>query len=341
MRAYYKKHRLLFKSPSGTSRGVLTYKDSWFLLLEEGGETGVGECSLIAGLSPDPPAQMESTLDSLCKALESQSALPDLNGWPAVQMALETALRSLQSKDGFSLFPSDFVKGTKQIPINGLVWMGDFEFMSKQIKELISRGFDCIKIKIGALDFNTELKLLAQLRKEFSASEISIRVDANGAFKPTEALEKLKQLSAYEIHSIEQPIAVNQRSAMADLCLKSPLPIALDEELIGIYTGDEKLKLISEIKPHYLILKPSLLGGFAPSEEWIQLAEKEGVDWWVTSALESNVGLNAIAQWTYSLGVTLPQGLGTGSLFTNNIPSPLRIEKGCLGIDNSIPWGLI
>jgi L-alanine-DL-glutamate epimerase-like enolase superfamily enzyme len=196
-------------------------------------------------------------------------------------------------------------------------------------------------MKIGALDFESELKLLAQLRKEYKESEITIRVDANGAFKPTEALEKLKRLSAYQVHSIEQPIAVNQWASMAELCLKTPLPIALDEELIGPYNAIEKQNLISQIKPQYLILKPSLLGGFQQSEAWIDAAQKAGIDWWVTSALESNIGLNAIAQWTYSLEVSLPQGLGTGSLFTNNIESPLIIEKGCLGIDNSITWSSI
>lgn len=341
MQATFKKHRLEFKRPSGTSRGVLRSKDSWFLVLKDEGKTAIGECSLLEGLSPDDPLQIESLLKLLCTALEKGTELPDLSMWPAVQMGLETALLSLKSADGFILFPSEFTRGTEQIPINGLVWMGDFDFMNEQIKDLLKRGFGCIKMKIGALDFESELKLLAQLRKEYKESDITIRVDANGAFKPTEALEKLKRLSAYQVHSIEQPIAVNQWASMAELCSKTPLPIALDEELIGPYNAIEKQNLISQIKPQYLILKPSLLGGFQQSEAWIDAAQKAGIDWWVTSALESNIGLNAIAQWTYSLGVSLPQGLGTGSLFTNNIESPLIIEKGCLGIDNSITWSSI
>ena len=219
--------------------------------------------------------------------------------------------------------------------------MGDFAYMNAQIKDLLKRGFGCIKMKIGAIDFESELKLLAQVRNEYKENEITIRVDANGAFKPTEALEKLKRISDYQVHSIEQPIAVNQWMSMAELCLKTPLPIALDEELIGPHNAIEKQNLISQIKPQYLILKPSLLGGFQQSKAWIDIAQKSGIDWWVTSALESNIGLNAIAQWTYSLGVSLPQGLGTGSLFTNNIESPLIIEKGCLGMDNSITWASI
>ena len=341
MKASFKKYRLEFKRPSGTSRGILTTKDSWFLILEEEGKNGIGECSLIEGLSQDNANQIESILFQLCDALEANEELPNLNHWPAVQMGLETAMLSLRSKNPFSLFPSAFTKGEKQIPINGLVWMGDYEFMRAQIDQLLTTGFDCIKLKIGALDFDSELDLLARIRGSYSESDINLRVDANGAFKPDDALEKLKRLSDYQIHSIEQPIAVNQWETMAKLCQDTPLPIALDEELIGHYETSEKHEVLRQINPHYVILKPSLLGGFAHSEQWIDLAEKLGIGWWVTSALESNIGLNAIAQWAYQLKVTIPQGLGTGSLFVNNIDCPLFIEKGCLGMDNSIPWDTI
>lgn len=341
MQARFKKHRLEFKRPSGTSRGILTSKDSWFIILNKEDKQGVGECSLLEGLSPDDPNQIESLLEDLCNALETRGELPDLTGWPAVRMGLESALLSLQSEKPFSIFPSSFTKGEKQIPINGLVWMGDFDFMNTQIQYLLDSGFNCIKLKIGAIDFYSELKLLSQIRKIYNENEISIRVDANGAFKANEALEKLKQLSDYHVHSIEQPIGVGQWESMADLCRKSPIPIALDEELIGVYNLAEKQNLIDQLKPQYLILKPSLLGGFLDSEEWIKAAENAAVRWWVTSALESNIGLNAIAQWTYQLGVSMPQGLGTGSLFVNNISCPLFIENGCLGIDNSLPWDSI
>lgn len=341
MRAFFKKHRLEFKQPSGTSRGVLTTKDSWFLIVKKDGKTGIGECSIIEGLSPDAPDQIEFLLSHLCQALETNSELPDLTSWPAVRMGLEMALRSLHSESTFSLFPSPFARGKKQLPINGLVWMGDFEFMNTQIRYLLDSGFDCIKLKIGAIDFESELKLLNQIRKVYSENEITLRVDANGAFKPDEALEKLKRLSDFQVHSIEQPIGVKQWEDMAHLCEQSPVAIALDEELIGTYSQSEKQNLIDQINPQYLVLKPSLLGGFTAAEEWIQIAQKSKIGWWVTSALESNIGLNAIAQWTYQLGVSMPQGLGTGSLFVNNISSPLYIEKGCLGIDNSLPWDSI
>jgi L-alanine-DL-glutamate epimerase-like enolase superfamily enzyme len=219
--------------------------------------------------------------------------------------------------------------------------MGSFDDMSQQIKTLLEKGFDCIKLKIGAIHFEEELKLLAQIRKEFNASEVIIRVDANGAFSPANALEQLKRLSDYELHSIEQPLAVNQWEALNDLCEKSPLPIALDEELIGRFTEKECLTLLQTIQPAYIILKPSLLGGFQASEQWIKWAESQKIGWWVTSALESNVGLNAIAQWTYTQKYLGHQGLGTGSLFTNNIDSPLVIKKGCLWVDNLIPWSQI
>lgn len=341
MQALFKKHRLYFKRPSGTSRGILTYKDSWFLVLHAHGNTGIGECSILEGLSPDDPQRIEAVLSSLCSALEAGNTLPDLTVWPAIQMGLETALCSLEGTHSFSLYPSKFTQGKGAIPINGLVWMGTFESMNTQIRNLLKAGYNCIKLKIGALDFERELDLLAQLRKEFTEKEVILRVDANGAFQPDEALEKLKRLSEFEVHSIEQPIGINQWQKMADLCSKTPVPIALDEELIGPHTAESKQQLLEEIKPQFIILKPSLLGGFKEADQWIQYADNLAIGWWITSALESNIGLNAIAQWTYLKEVSGHQGLGTGSLFTNNISSPLRIKKGCLMLDNSLHWEVV
>jgi len=338
MKVSLKKRHFQFKRPSGTSRGILTEKTSWFIVLEEASQTGIGECSLLPGLSPDDRPEFESTLKLVAHALSKRESLPDLTTWPAIAMGVETALRSLKCSDTYTLFPSDFTSGITTLPINGLVWMGDFDFMKTQIDSLLEAGYDCIKLKIGALNFQQELELLQYIRNRYDAKTIQIRVDANGAFSSQQALNKLNQLSAFELHSIEQPIAPGQWEAMAELCQKSPLPIALDEELIGVYSAKDKQKMLSTVKPHYLILKPSLLGGFSAAEEWITCAESQQIGWWVTSALESNLGLNALAQWTYSLGVNMPQGLGTGSLYVDNIQGPLYIDKGCLGLSKSIPW---
>ncbi|MDO4230146.1 MAG: o-succinylbenzoate synthase, partial [Capnocytophaga sp.] len=246
----------------------------------------------------------------------------------------EQAFTSLESDNWYNLFPSDFTAGKDKIPINGLIWMGTPDFMKAQIKEKIAQGFNCIKMKIGAIDFQQEYQILKNLRNEFSAKDIEIRVDANGAFLPKNALEKIKQLSDLELHSIEQPIKAGQHEAMANLCEQTPLPIALDEELIGIFDHTMKTAVLEQIKPQYIILKPSLIGGYKNSEEWIYLAEKQQIGWWITSALESNIGLNAIAQWTYTLKNPMPQGLGTGALYTNNIPSSLFVENGFLCYNN-------
>ncbi|VAV83906.1 O-succinylbenzoate synthase, partial [hydrothermal vent metagenome] len=258
--------------------------------------------------------------------------------FPAIQFGLEMAFLSLKSQDKFTLFPSKFTEGKDTIPINGLVWMGDKQFMAQQIKEKIENGFRCIKMKIGSIDFKTEVELLRSIRQEFSVNDIELRVDANGAFSPNEALEKLKTLSEFDLHSIEQPIKQGQFEAMASLCEQTPLPIALDEELIGVFDITKKEELLHNINPQYIILKPSLIGGFKGSNEWIKSAEQQNIKWWITSALESNVGLNAIAQWTYTLGNKMPQGLGTGSLFTNNFLSPLIVENGTLRHEQNQQW---
>ncbi len=322
--------------PSGTSRGILREKDSWFIKLEYDGKIGIGECSIINGLSIENSDIVFKNLEKLQHVnIHSLSPLNQYKETPAVRFALEMAMKSLASYHPHILYPSEFTKLQKGIPINGLVWMGEKQFMFDQIAEKIDSGFSCIKIKIAAIDFNDEIGLLKYIRQQFTPSEIEIRVDANGGFSTVEALEKLKVLSDYNLHSIEQPIGVSQHEEMASLCMHSPLHIALDEELIGIHDVNQKEKLLSTIKPHYIILKPSLIGGFDSSEEWISVANNLNIGWWVTSALESNVGLNAIAQWTATLESDMYQGLGTGQLFTNNIDSPLYIKEGQLFHSNA------
>jgi o-succinylbenzoate synthase len=342
MKATYFKHQLQFKRPSGTSRGVLTYKETWFIQLENTTRQGIGECGMFKGLSIDDRQDFEAKLAWTCEHiyLGLDVLLAELTEFPSIQFGLEMAFLSVSHQNQFELFPSDFTKGKDSIPINGLIWMGDPAFMKQQINAKLAAGFSCIKLKIGAIDFDKELELMRSIRQEFDADTIEIRVDANGAFKPNEALEKLKRLSDYNLHSIEQPIRQGQVDDMAQLCSETPLPIALDEELIGVFSVTEKQFLLQTIKPQYIILKPTLVGGFKGSQEWITLAESNQIGWWVTSALESNIGLNAIAQWTYTLESPLPQGLGTGGLFTNNIQSPLVVDSGQLIYDLKTKWNL-
>ncbi len=340
MKAYCKKYTLNFKAPSGTSRGVLNQKETWFLIIEENGKYGIGECGLFKGLSFDDVPEYEEKLKWVCTNIHlgKDELWSQLMVFPSIQFGLEQAFISLQSKTPFILFPSDFTEKEDSIPINGLVWMGDEIFMLNQIQQKLEEGYKCIKMKIGAIDFKTEISLLSSIRKKYTKEEIELRVDANGAFKQGEALEKLKILSNYDIHSIEQPIKPGNVIEMKKISTKSPLPIALDEELIGVFDVTEKEKLLQTIQPQYIILKPSLVGGYKGSEEWITLAKKYNIGWWITSALESNIGLNAIAQWTFTLKNNLPQGLGTGGLYTNNFDSPLFIEKGRIYYKNNKNW---
>ncbi|MEZ5197588.1 MAG: o-succinylbenzoate synthase [Bacteroidales bacterium] len=342
---------LNFKQPGGTSRGVLTHKDSWFIFVCDDTHPktiGIGESGLLKGLSMDDHTGYEAKISEVCNNIQSHKdyLTSELLDFPSIRFGLEMALMDLGvvgetgNPGKRLLFPSGFTCGDDSIPINGLVWMGTFDFMKKQIHEKIESGFNCIKLKIGAIDFNKEIELIKSIRKEFSVSDMEIRVDANGAFSSDEALDKLKQLSDLDLHSIEQPVRQGQWETMAKLCEKTPLPIALDEELIGINRIDKKAKLLEIIKPQYIILKPSLIGGFKASEEWIELAGKNNVGWWITSALESNIGLNAIAQWTYTLNNPMPQGLGTGQLYANNFDSPLEIDKGKLYFNPSNNWHL-
>ena len=340
IKATHKKYVLNFKNPSGTSRGILSTKETWFIILEGNGKTGIGETGLFRGLSIDDTPNYEVKLSWACQNINLglEALLKECCAFPSIQFGLEQAFLSLKSENRFELFPSQFTKGEQSIPINGLIWMGEKAFMKNQIKEKLTAGFSCIKMKIGAIDFDAEIELLKSIRKEFSSKEIELRVDANGAFNPKSALEKLQRLSALEIHSIEQPIKQGQVYEMAELCSKTPLPIALDEELIGVFSNEEKQQLLATIKPQYIILKPSLIGGFAGSKEWIKFAEQNKCGWWITSALESNIGLSAIAQFTHTLQSSLPQGLGTGSLFTNNFTSPLEVKNGTLRYNPAVNW---
>jgi len=328
MEARFYKKTFHFKRPSGTSRGVLTEKHAWFIEvweLEKPEIIGVGECSVIPGLSPDFKdfGSYEVKLTEICADLTQ-----DLSEWPSIKFGVETALLDLKNGGKGIIFANKFSKGEKHIPINGLIWMGDEAFMREQIQEKLSQGFTTLKMKIGAIDFDSEFKLLKSIRDVYSADEITLRVDANGGFSPEDALEKLHQLAELDIHSIEQPILAGQWDAMHNLCKQTPLDIALDEELIGINALVEKKKLLKTIQPQYIILKPSLHGGISGSREWIQLAEEYNISWWMTSALESNIGLNAICQFTAEFDNNLPQGLGTGSLYTDNIASALTVENG-------------
>ncbi len=340
--ASYKKHILNFKRPSGTSRGVLKTKETWFIKLEKENAVGYGECGILRTLSVDDVPGYEEKLKWACENIDLglDVLYQELMKFPSIQFGLEQAFLSLNSQDSFKLFPSEFTNNNVGITINGLVWMGDKAFMKQQIQDKISQGFSCIKLKIGAIDFETELDLLKAIRKEYTQQDIELRVDANGAFTPEEALEKLKILSELNLHSIEQPIAVKQFDQMAMLCEQSPLAIALDEELIGVFSSEAKEKILQTIQPQYIILKPSLIGGFKSSLEWIALAKKQNTKYWITSALESNIGLNAIAQFTHTLQTTMPQGLGTGGLYTNNIESPLQIKSGKLHYNNALKWQL-
>ncbi|WP_186826830.1 o-succinylbenzoate synthase [Seonamhaeicola algicola] len=342
MKASYQQYILNFKHASGTSRGILKTKETWFIILTSEEKKGIGECGLFRGLSIDDRPDYEEKLKWVCNNihLELPKLLEALTEFPSIQFGLEMAFLSLQASDSFTLFPSKFTQNQASININGLIWMGSETFMKQQIEAKIKAGFTCIKMKIGAIDFDVECKLLKSIRTSFSANDIELRVDANGAFSPGEALEKLQILSNFNLHSIEQPIKQGQIEAMAQLCSVTPLPIALDEELIGVFSVTKKEALIQTIQPQYIILKPSLVGGFSGSDAWIHAAEKQNVGWWITSALESNIGLNAIAQYTFNKQSALPQGLGTGGLFTNNFSSPLQVKNGTLQYNKNTTWNL-
>ncbi|MEY3237549.1 MAG: hypothetical protein RI883_1650 [Bacteroidota bacterium] len=335
MKATFTKLELHFKRPVGTSRGIMDIKNSWILKLTEGGITGIGEISIIEGLSPDfeNSESFEKKIQEACEELEHgtwsvEHGLSTVKSFPSIKFGVETALLDLQNGGIGILFDNDFTHGKRMLPINGLIWMGDESFMNEQIEQKLKEGFSTLKMKIGAIDFETELKLLQSIRNRYSKNEITLRVDANGSFTPHQAESVLKQLAELDIHSIEQPIQAGQWIEMKKLCADTPTPIALDEELIGIEDLSNKIELLETIRPQYIILKPSLHGGISGTQEWIQLAEERTIPWWLTSALESNIGLNAICQLAGEYNNVLPQGLGTGSLYTNNVESDLVVENG-------------
>lgn len=384
-KAEYTKHTLHFKFNARTSRSVLKCRDTFFIRIIDTNDpqiVGIGECGPLIGLSIDDIPDFEDILTNVCdnigylpqidkpsqieqvinyldsKIHNRQSSIVNrqLEDYPSIKFGIETAFLDLLNGGKRMIFNTPFSRGEKAISINGLIWMGDKDFMRRQIREKTEQGFNCIKIKIGALDFRQECELLKDIRRDYSSKEIILRVDANGAFSNDQALERLNTLSEYDLHSIEQPInKANSKSEirnskykirntkwenMAMLCADTPVPIALDEELIGVHDQEIKKMMLETIMPQYIVLKPTLLGGFQSTKEWIKIAEKLGIGWWITSALESNIGLNAISQFTGTFDIKNHQGLGTGQLYHNNIPSPLKIDKGCLYLDKNLDWDI-
>lgn len=338
LKVQIKPYTLQFKRPAGTSRGVYTDHKIWYVIVsssESPQQWGIGECAPLFDLSCDYDNTYEEKLSYFCSKLEVDGYLDteSLRNYPSILFGLETAMVQLERKGSFSLWNTPFSEGKAGIPINGLIWMGNYDYMLEQIEAKIEQGFRCIKLKIGAINFDDEFTLLKHIRKHFPAKDITLRVDANGGFSPDEALEKLKRLSELDLHSVEQPIKAGQWIDMKNLTEQTPLPIALDEELIGINDTEKKKELLDAIKPQYIILKPTLHGGISGATEWIKLADSLNIGWWITSALESNIGLNAIAQWSSTFNNPLPQGLGTGALYTNNINMPLEIKGDCLWYD--------
>ncbi len=335
----YTPYTLHFKTPVLTSRGEMRVKNGFFVRISDGEKTGVGECSFIEDLSRDDLLNLESKIQLLATDFDKLNNHFDIfenekealyEQFPSLLFAIETALIDLKNGGKQILFPSDFTAGKRAIPINGLIWMGDRDFMLKQIQQKMQDGFYCIKIKVAAIDFDEECRLISFIRERFSASQMEIRLDANGGFTEKEVFKKLERLAAFDIHSIEQPVKQKQWKLMQKICAKKIIDVALDEELVHTISVEEKNEMLDFIKPQYIILKPSLIGGLAKSDEWISLAEKRKIKWWATSALESNIGLNAIAQWVSAKHVSAIQGLGTGSLYMNNIESPLKVYNGAL-----------
>ena len=328
MRFEFAPYLLKFKEPSGTSRGILTEKPTFFVKVYEESDPsrfGIGEAAVFPGLSPEADGNYVWKLTEVLANVAIGKAT-DLSRHSSIQFGLEQALYDFSNGCQGIYFPSEFTAGNETIEINGLIWMGDYEKMMKGLEEKIKQGFRCIKLKIGAIKWEEELQIIRAIRNIYSPEELMIRVDANGGFKYDECMKKLGELADLGVHSIEQPIKAGNTEAMASLCRESPLPIALDEELIGKGSTEERVETLDRIKPRYIILKPALCGGFSGAGEWIEEAEKRGIGWWITSALESNVGLNAIAQFAASIKAPGPQGLGTGGLFTNNFETPVSLE---------------
>ena len=334
MKASWTKRTLNLKQPAGTSRGVIKSRDVWYITLCENGITGIGECAPLRGLSLDNFDQIESKLEEVCANPKLFiNDLSSLKDFPSIRFGLEMACFDLKNGGGQNYYGS-----FDSIEINGLIWMGNPDFMMGQVEQKLDEGWTCIKLKIGALDFDSELDILRSIRSRFSRDELELRVDINGAFTENDVREKLNRLAEFDLHSIEQPIQPGQWDLLAELCESSPIPIALDEELIPLINDAERIEMLENVNPQYLVLKPSLLGGFSETKKWIRMAKERNIGWWITSALESNIGLNAIAQWTAKMKPDGFQGLGTGQLFTNNIPSPLTVKSGKISTDQSKIW---
>ena len=353
LKADYLPYTLHFRFEAGTSRGTLTKKTSYIIRLCDDSNpsiVGYGECGPLSGLSYDDRPDFAEQLNQYC--LEFNALDLELFSWnvpivlnqiispqfPSILFGFETAMLDFLAGGQRIIQASDFTTGKRGLPINGLIWMGSPDFMRQQIEDKLQAGYTILKLKIGALDFEQECDLLAMIRDRFTADQITLRVDANGAFHPDEAMDKLARLATYNLHSIEQPIRAGQTDLMTELCRHSPLPIALDEELIGQMEYVHKFRLLKKIQPQFIILKPTLLGGLRHCDEWIELAGRLNIGWWLTSALESSIGLNAIAQYTAQFRHLLPQGLGTGQLYQNNIESPLVVEHGHLHYNPALPW---
>lgn len=349
LKASYIKKIFRFNFEARTSRGEIKDRTSWFIKIWDDrypDVVGIGECGPLPGLSIDDRPDFEKTLSTSLDQLKNFE-LKDVitsgkmkkivpKGYPSIVFGMETALFDLSYGGNRMIFENQFIRGMK-IPINGLVWMGDAEFMLRQIDEKISKGFTCIKLKVGGINFDSECELLHHIRKRFSRNDITLRLDANGAFTPANVFQKLKTLSQFEIHSIEQPLKAGTKET-GDLCRKSPIPIALDEELIGIDARKSKATMLDQLNPRFIVIKPSLHGGISGTEEWIDLATERNIDWWITSALESNIGLNAICQLTANYPISIPQGLGTGMIYERNIPSPLTVANGAIYWDQKLKW---
>jgi o-succinylbenzoate synthase len=340
--ASYITQELVFKKPARTSRGEMNSHTAYFIRLQQGDRVGYGEAAPLKGLSIDDRPDFENKLKECCLFINDGCPIDvlDFTAFPSLKFAFETAQLSLAFDESFKIFDTSFFTGTP-IDINGLVWMNNKAEMLEEAFYKVEQGFNCIKFKVGALDFDEECRMLESFRKRYSSFKVSLRLDANGAFSTAEALEKLKDLSRFEIHSIEQPIKAKQEDWMQELCAKTPIDIALDEELIGVDVVHDGLALLKKIAPQYIILKPTLIGGFANSDTWIKHARQKNIGWWATSALESNIGLNAIAQWCSTYQNPLPQGLGTGALYTNNIQSPLVVDAGHLVYQQGLSWQTI
>ncbi|HMQ75499.1 MAG TPA: o-succinylbenzoate synthase [Flavobacteriales bacterium] len=329
----------------GTSKGTISARTVWYLIAwhrDRPEVMGIGEAALFHGHSKEFPADVRTKLLELCMETGdwTKRLNDDLVDVPSVRFAVEQCLKDLEAGGTKTLFPSAFTLGRQAIPINGLVWMGDKATMKQRIREQLDGGFTTVKMKIGAIGIDDELELLKAVRAEYGPDDIILRVDANGAFTALQAPDVLKRLADLQVHSIEQPVPPGQYEVMAELCADTPIPIALDEDLIGHNTPDAKVDLLDTVRPQFIVIKPSLVGGWAATQEWIDRAKARGIGWWITSALESSVGLNAIAQYTATLNPSLAQGLGTGQVYANNIPSPLLAERGLLRYRPEVEWDL-